>query len=182
MDVIQTELPDVLVIEPRVFGDERGWFLEQWNAERYRSSGIAHDYVQDNLSMSGGGVVRGLHYQKPHAQGKLVYVLVGAVYDVAVDLRLSSPTFGRWVGMTLSADNHRQLWIPPGFAHGFCTLSESVLFSYKCTVAYHPEAERTILWNDPEIGIVWPIDSPVLSPKDAAAARLADVARDTLPD
>ena len=132
--------------------------------------------------MSGGGVVRGLHYQKPHAQGKLVYVLVGAVYDVAVDLRLSSPTFGRWVGMTLSADNHRQLWIPPGFAHGFCTLSESVLFSYKCTVAYHPEAERTILWNDPEIGIVWPIDSPVLSPKDAAAARLADVARDTLPD
>ncbi len=174
MEVRRTELADVLLIEPRVFGDTRGFFLETFHAERYGAAGIRGPFVQDNWSRSVGGTLRGLHFQEPHAQGKLVQVVAGAVYDVAVDVRRGSPTFGRWVGVELSAENKRQLWVPGGFAHGFVVTSDVADFFYKCTDVYRPEAERAVAWNDPALAIRWPVEAPLLSPKDAAAPCLAD--------
>lgn len=151
------EIPDVVMVEPQVFGDARGFFMETWSARAFEHSGLYCDFVQDNLSRSSRGVLRGLHYQLEHTQGKLVRCTSGAVFDVAVDLRKESATFGRWVGVTLSEENKRAMWIPPGFAHGFLTLSESADFQYKCTDIYHPASERTIRWDDPSIGVEWPI-------------------------
>jgi dTDP-4-dehydrorhamnose 3,5-epimerase len=151
------EIPDVVMVEPQVFGDARGFFMETWSARAFEYSGLSCDFVQDNLSRSSRGVLRGLHYQLEHTQGKLVRCTSGAVFDVAVDLRKESATFGRWVGVTLSEENKRAMWIPPGFAHGFLTLSESADFQYKCTDIYHPASERTIRWDDPSIGVEWPI-------------------------
>lgn len=179
--VIDTELPGVLIIEPRVFGDDRGFFLETWNKDRYVEAGITAQFVQDNLSYSSHGVLRGLHFQNPNAQGKLVYVLQGEIFDVALDIRVGSPTFGYWVGTTLSSENKRQLYIPTGFAHGFCVTSETALFAYKCTEFYNQATEGGILWNDPDIAIHWPITEPVLSEKDQQAARLKDIPNDQLP-
>ena len=175
MNVIATELPGVLIVEPKVFPDSRGFFVETYNKERYAACGIADDFVQDNLSFSSRGVLRGLHYQNPHTQGKLVYVLQGEVWDVAVDIRSDSPQFGRWTSVTLSADNKRQFYIPPGFAHGFCVLSETALFTYKCTDLYHPECDGGIRWDDPDIGIAWPVKEPILSDKDQKQPLLKDV-------
>ena len=175
MRVTQTELPDVLEIAPRVFGDERGFFFESWNRRAFETAGVPGDFVQDNHSRSRRGVLRGLHYQVEHAQGKLVRVVAGEVYDVAVDLRRSSPTFGRWMGRVLSAANRRMLWVPPGFAHGFLVQSEDAEFLYKTTDYWFPEHERTLLWNDPALGIEWPLAGPpVLAAKDAAGRLLAD--------
>jgi dTDP-4-dehydrorhamnose 3,5-epimerase len=154
--------------------------MELFHEKRYAEAGLPGPFVQDNFSRSAKGILRGLHFQQPHAQGKLVQVFAGAVYDVAVDIRRGSPTFGRWVGVELSADNRRQLWVPPGFAHGFCVLSESADFHYKCTDFYSPASEHGIAWNDPELGIPWPVKSPLLSPKDSAAPRLKDAP--VLPD
>jgi dTDP-4-dehydrorhamnose 3,5-epimerase len=181
MDIKQTKLPGVVIIEPRVFGDDRGFFLETWNEERYSAAGIPGPFVQDNLSFSRKGVLRGLHFQNPNAQGKLVYVLQGEVFDVAVDIRLGSPTFGQWVSTTLSAENKRQFYIPAGFAHGFCVTSETALFTYKCTDIYNPQAEGSILWNDPDLAIYWPTETPELSAKDAEGIRLANFPEDRLP-
>ena len=181
MKVEQTALPGVLILEPKVFGDARGFFMETWNRSRYAEAGLPGEFVQDNVSYSRHGVLRGLHYQSPRAQGKLVHVLEGEVFDVAVDVRVGSPTFGRWAGATLSAQNRRQLWIPPGFAHGFCVTGETALFCYKCTELYAPEHEGSILWNDPAIGIAWPLEHPTLSAKDAAAPPLAAVSPARLP-
>jgi dTDP-4-dehydrorhamnose 3,5-epimerase len=170
--VTPTAIPDVLVLEPKVFGDARGFFFESFNARDFREvTNLNVDFVQDNHSKSAKGVLRGLHYQIQHPQGKLVRVAQGAVFDVAVDLRKSSPTFGRWVGEVLSAENHKQLWVPPGFAHGFVVLSESAEFLYKTTEYWYPEHERSLLWNDPSVGIKWPIDfEPYLASKDAAGS------------
>jgi dTDP-4-dehydrorhamnose 3,5-epimerase len=176
MKVTETELPGVVLVEPRVFFDERGFFLEAFHIERYAASGVPTGFVQDNLSRSRRGTLRGLHFQEPKAQAKLVQVIHGTVFDVVVDVRRGSPTFGRWLGLELSGEAPRQLWIPPGFAHGFCVTSESADFYYKCTALYAPEAERSIRWNDPQIGIQWPLRDPILSPKDAAAPLLADAA------
>ena len=182
MQVHETELVGGVVIEPRVFEDERGYFYETWSAQRYAEHGLPSVFVQDNLSRSRRGTLRGLHLQSPpHGQGKLVFVLEGEVFDVAVDVRAGSPSFGRWVGQTLSAKNRRQLYVPPGFAHGFCVVSEEALFAYKCTEYYAPAAELSVLWNDPEIGIAWPITAPVLSKKDAAGVPLRDVPHERLP-
>jgi dTDP-4-dehydrorhamnose 3,5-epimerase len=172
-----TDIPDVVVIEPKVHGDARGFFMETWQARVFAANGIDAGFVQDNHSGSAQGVLRGLHYQLRHTQGKLVRVIQGEVFDVAVDLRRSSPTFGRWVGEVLSADNHRMLWVPPGFAHGFLVLSATAEFTYKCTDYYDPASERTLIWNDPQVGIHWPLpaqSAPALSAKDAAGLRLAD--------
>lgn len=176
MNVIETELPGVLILEPKVFGDARGFFLESWNRQTMADNGLAMDFVQDNHSRSARGVLRGLHYQLENPQGKLVRVTQGAVFDVAVDIRRSSPHFGKWVGVELSSENHRMLWIPPGFAHGFLVLSNTADFLYKCTSLYHPPSDRSLRWNDPEIGIAWPSveGAPQLSPKDEAAPLLAD--------
>jgi dTDP-4-dehydrorhamnose 3,5-epimerase len=166
--VTATAIPDVLILEPKVFGDARGFFYESFNARDFAAA-IGRDvpFVQDNHSRSARGVLRGLHYQIEHAQGKLVRVIDGEVYDVAVDLRRSSPTFGRWVGVTLSADNHRQLWVPPGFGHGFVVTSESADFLYKTTDYWYPEHERSVLWSDPTLGIPWPLaGEPTLAAKD----------------
>lgn len=181
MKVIPTELPGVLLVDPVVFPDERGYFLETWSEPRYAEAGLSVRFVQDNLSFSQRGVLRGLHFQEPFAQGKLVSVVWGEVFDVVVDIRLGSPTFGRWMGYTLSAASARQLYIPEGFAHGFLVTSDEALFAYKCTRPYHPEAEITLLWSDPDLGIDWPIDSPVVSVKDGSGLRLRDVARERLP-
>ncbi|MEW6635334.1 MAG: dTDP-4-dehydrorhamnose 3,5-epimerase [Actinomycetota bacterium] len=181
MNVRETGLPGVLVIEPRVFGDERGFFMESWNGRRYEKLGIPNRFVQDNLSFSQKGVLRGLHFQNPRPQGKLVSVLVGEVFDVAVDIRVGSPTFGRWTGAYLSAENRRQLWVPPDFAHGFVVTSEGALFSYKCTDYYAPEHDGSILWSDPEIGIEWPVESPILSEKDRNAPALREMPEGALP-
>jgi dTDP-4-dehydrorhamnose 3,5-epimerase len=181
MEVRETRLPGVLLIEPRVFGDARGFFYESFNAARYLDAGIDLPFVQDNFSQSRKGILRGLHLQQPHPQGKLVSVLSGRVFDVAVDVRVGSPHFGRWVGEILDGESKRQLFVPPGFAHGFCVLSDEALFHYKCTDLYHPEAELSVIWNDPDIGIEWPEASPVLSDKDAAAPRLAEIPRERLP-
>ena len=173
MRVIPTALPDVAIVEPRVFRDARGWFFESWNRRTLAAAGLDVDFVQDNHSRSIRGVLRGLHYQVEHAQGKLVRVVVGEVFDVAVDLRERSPTFGRHVALRLSADDPRMLWVPPGFAHGFVVLSEVAEFLYKTTDYWYPEHERTLLWNDPALGIAWPVAQPVLAPKDAAGTPLA---------
>ncbi len=172
-------IPEVMVLEPKVFGDERGFFLESFNAGAFfAATGVATAFVQDNHSRSARGVLRGLHYQlSPRAQGKLVRVVAGTVFDVAVDLRQSSPSFGRWVGTVLSAENHRQMWIPPGFAHGFVTLTESADFLYKTTDYYSPEHERALAWNDPQVAVAWPFDdAPTLSAKDGAAPLLRELA------
>ena len=174
MRVVPTELPEVLILEPRVHGDSRGFFYETFQAGRYAGVGISGPFVQDNLSRSVRGTLRGLHFQEPWAQGKLVQVLRGTVWDVAVDVRRGSPRFGRWIALELSETTPRQLWIPPGFAHGFCVLSDSADFFYKCTELYSPESERSVAWDDPAIGIAWPVEEPLLSPKDRAAPRLAD--------
>ena len=177
MKVVQTAIPDVLIFEPRVFGDERGFFLESWNAREFDNA-VGHkvQFVQDNHSRSQRGVLRGLHYQVKQPQGKLVRVARGRVFDAAVDLRKSSVTFGQWVGTELSEDNHRQFWIPPGFAHGFLVLSESADFIYKATDYYAPEHERCLIWNDPAVGINWPVnEAPILSAKDRAGLPLRDV-------
>lgn len=173
--VTPTAIPDVLVLTPKVFGDARGFFFESFNTHDFAQiTGLDVNFVQDNHSKSVKGVLRGLHYQIQHPQGKLVRVVQGAVFDVAVDLRRTSPTFGRWVGQMLSADNHHQMWIPPGFAHGFVVLSETAEFLYKTTDTWFPEHERSLLWNDPEVGIEWPIDfEPQLAAKDAAGKPLS---------
>lgn len=172
MNVIETGLPEVLIVEPKVFGDQRGFFVELFSARRYADAGMRDAFVQDNISRSKRGVLRGLHFQHPHDQAKLVWVLEGEVYDVVVDIRVGSPTFGQWCGTYLSAENKRQLYIPQGFAHGFMVTSESALFTYKCSDYYHPESERSILWNDPRIGIQWPVGDVELSAKDKAAQAL----------
>jgi len=181
MKVLETELPGVLIVEPDRFGDDRGFFQETWHARRYEDARIPGPFVQDNVSLSQCGVLRGLHFQNPNAQGKLVYVLVGEVFDVAVDIRVGSPDFGRWTGTTLSAGSGRQLYIPAGFAHGFCVTGETALFVYKCTAFYDRESESTIRWDDPEIGIDWPISEPVVSDKDAAAPLLSTIEAAKLP-
>jgi dTDP-4-dehydrorhamnose 3,5-epimerase len=174
VNVTPTALPDVLLIEPRVFGDARGFFYESWNLRDFTAAGLDGIFVQDNHSRSVRNVLRGLHYQIEHAQGKLVRVIQGEVFDVAVDIRRSSPTFARWVGVSLSAENRRMLWIPPGFAHGFLVLSEAAEFLYKTTDYWYAEHERTLLWNDPSLDIDWPLSgAPVLAPKDAAGRPLA---------
>ena len=173
MKIIPTAIPDVVLLEPKVFGDERGFFFESWNKRTFADLGIAAEFVQDNHSKSQKNVLRGLHYQIEHAQGKLVRVAAGAVYDVAVDLRRSSPTFGQWVGFTLSAEDKRMAWIPPGFAHGFCVTSESAEFLYKTTDYYSPAHERTLLWNDPQLAIPWPLSGePLLAAKDKSGLPL----------
>jgi dTDP-4-dehydrorhamnose 3,5-epimerase len=181
MKVIETTLPGVLLIEPAVHGDARGFFMETWHKERYAAAGLPATFVQDNLSFSQQGTLRGLHFQYPQAQGKQVFVLQGEVFDVAVDIRTGSPTFGRWVGITLSADNKYQLYIPEGLAHGFCVTSETALFAYKCTDFYNPQTEGGIIWNDPDIGITWPIEVPVLSEKDQNYPRLNELLPGRLP-
>ena len=175
MNVIKTDLPEVLIIEPKLFGDQRGFFLETYQFERYAQSGVAQPFVQDNLSRSRHGVLRGLHLQNPGAQGKLVTALRGRVLDVAVDVRVGSPNFGRHVAVELSEDNRRQLWVPRGFAHGFAVLSETADFFYKCDALYSPKDEISIRWNDPAIGIDWGLADPSLSAKDADAPLLADM-------
>lgn len=176
IQVTATSLPEVKVIEPKVFGDARGFFFESFNAREFAGKVEAGvDFVQDNHSRSAKGVLRGLHYQIEHAQGKLVRVVEGEVFDVAVDIRRRSSNFGKWVGVRLSGENYRQLWVPPGFAHGFVVLSDSAQFLYKTTDYWFPEHERSIVWDDPEIGIDWPIDfQPLLAAKDAAGSRLAE--------
>ena len=177
MEFIETSLPGVIRIEPRVFTDERGFFMETWQARRFAESGIDVEFVQDNFSQSTKGTLRGLHYQIQQPQGKLVRVVSGAVFDVAVDLRKSSASYGQWVGEVLSDENRHQLWVPPGFAHGFLVLSDTAEFEYKCSDFYAPEFERSIRWDDPDIGIEWPLQpgkEPVLSAKDAEAPFLAD--------
>ncbi|HVZ36559.1 MAG TPA: dTDP-4-dehydrorhamnose 3,5-epimerase [Polyangiaceae bacterium] len=181
MQVSETELSGVLLIEPKVFGDERGYFLETWAGPRYRQHGVPVDFVQDNLSKSRRGTLRGLHLQHPHGQAKLVYVVTGEVFDVAVDVRVGSPTFGRWYGTLLSETNKRQLFIPAGFAHGFCVSSEEAIFAYKCSEGYHPETELTIAYDDPDLAIPWPISAPTLSKKDTGGTRLAAMDRARLP-
>jgi dTDP-4-dehydrorhamnose 3,5-epimerase len=181
MKVETTPLSGVLLIEPEVFGDARGFFKETWNHRRYAEAGLSREFVQDNLSFSRRGILRGLHFQNPGPQGKLVQVLQGEVFDVAVDIRVGSPTFGRWFGALLSADNHLQLFVPEGFAHGFCVTSETALFSYKCTDFYSPSTEHSLLWDDPDIGIDWPLRDPSLSGKDRAGRRLKDFSPEILP-
>jgi dTDP-4-dehydrorhamnose 3,5-epimerase len=179
--VIETGLPGVLLLEPKVFGDARGFFMETWQAARYREAGIPERFVQDNHSRSRRGVLRGLHYQLAQPQGKLVWVTRGAVFDVAVDIRRGSPACGRWYGCVLDDLDHRQLYIPPGFAHGFCVLSDEADFFYKCTDYYHPSSERGIAWDDPEIGIEWPLRDVSLSAKDQGNPRLNAQRREDLP-
>ena len=175
MNVAPTAIPDVLVIEPKVFGDLRGFLLESWNQRAFSAAGIRAGFVQDNHSRSARNVLRGLHYQLQQAQGKLVRVIAGEIYDVALDIRRGSSTFGHWVGFALSAENRRMVWVPPGFAHGFLVVSEAAEVLYKATDYYAPEHERTIAWNDPELAIAWPLaGQPVLSAKDAAGTRLRD--------
>ncbi len=175
MNVIETSLPGVLILEPKVFGDARGFFLESWNKQTFAKCGLEADFVQDNHSRSARGVLRGLHYQVNEPQGKLVRVVSGSVFDVAVDLRKSSPHFGRWIGYELSAENQRMMWIPPGFAHGFLVLSDSADFLYKTTTYYAPQWDRGIRWDDPQIGVAWPLEgTPVLSAKDQVQPLLKD--------
>ena len=180
MKIIETEFKGLLLIEPEVFEDDRGWFMESWNLRRFEERGLAVKFVQDNISFSRKGVLRGLHFQNPDPQGKLVSVLEGSVFDVAVDVRKSSPTFGRSLGTELSAGNRRQLYIPEGFAHGFLVLSETARFFYKCTALYNPAAERTLLWNDPDLGIDWPLTDPIVSGKDNRGIPLKEFGADVL--
>jgi dTDP-4-dehydrorhamnose 3,5-epimerase len=171
---VPTELPGVVIVEPDVFRDPRGFFLETWSAPKYAAGGIDAEWVQDNHSRSGRGTLRGLHAQVPRAQAKLLRTIAGEIFDVAVDIRVGSPTFGKWVGVVLSADNFRQLYVPAGFAHGFCVLSDVAEVEYKCSEVYLPEDEITLLWNDPAIGVRWPVAEPLLSKRDAAARPLAE--------
>ncbi len=177
MNVIECNIPGPLILEPRVFGDDRGFFMESWNAEAFAKAGLDLTFVQDNHSRSQKGVLRGLHFQNPGPQGKLVRVVRGAVFDAVVDLRRSSPTFGKWTGVVLSAENKRMFWVPEGFAHGFLTLEDDTDFLYKCTAPYAPQHEASLAWNDPTVGIEWPLDGiePKLSAKDAVGVPLADV-------
>lgn len=168
-------------MEPKVFPDDRGYFLETWNSTRYEQAGIPGPFVQDNISFSTKGILRGLHFQYPQSQGKLIQVLSGEVTDIVVDIRVGSPTYSQWIGEVLSESNHRQMYVPPGFAHGYCVTSETAHFSYKCTDFYNPATEHGIIWNDPDIGIEWPIDEPILSPKDNAYPRLKDIEPENLP-
>lgn len=178
MKVIKTNIEDVLIIEPELFGDERGFFMETFSAIRYREmAGINAEFVQDNHSRSQGGVLRGLHFQKNDPQGKLVRVVDGEVFDVAVDIRENSKTYGKWIGVILSAENKRQLWVPPGFAHGFLTLSETADFEYKCTAYYNPEDEYCLAWNDETVAIDWPLKNPTLSEKDALGKSLKELTK-----
>lgn len=180
MKVHETSLPGVRLIEPAVHRDDRGFFLEVFHAGKFAARGLDLAFVQDNHSLSRGGTLRGLHTQTVEPQGKLVRCTEGEIFDVAVDIRRGSPSFGRWYGVRLTADNFRQLWIPPDFAHGFCVLSERAQVEYKCTTLYRPEADLSIAWDDPDIGIEWPVEQPLLSPKDARAPRLAELG-DRLP-
>lgn len=182
MKIIETDLPGCLVIEPRRFDDARGWFMEAWHRERYAEHGVGPDFVQANLSRSEEGVLRGLHYQWPNPQGKLVSVLEGEVYDVAVDIRQGSPNHGQWTAVILSDVNRRQIWIPPGFAHGFVALRGPALVSYLCTAAYDPEGDATLTWDDPDLAIDWPVADPLVSAKDSRAPRLRDIPSRRLPD
>jgi dTDP-4-dehydrorhamnose 3,5-epimerase len=177
MNILELDIPGPLIIEPNVFGDARGFFMETWNEDTFRKVGLDLAFVQDNHSRSRKGVLRGLHFQNPGAQGKLVRVTRGAVYDVAVDLRRSSEHFGKWVGVKLTAENKRIFWVPEGFAHGFLTLADDTDFLYKCTSPYSPETEQTLAWNDPSVGIEWPIDDldPIISEKDTQAKALIDI-------
>lgn len=181
MKMVATDLPGVLLLEPKVLGDARGFFMETWQAARYREAGMPECFVQDNHSRSRRGVLRGLHYQLVQPQGKLVWVTRGAVFDVAVDIRRGSPTFGRWYGCVLDDVDHRQLYVPPGFAHGFCVLSDEADFFYKCTNYYHPPSERGIAWDDPQIGIEWPLRDVSLSIKDQQNRSLAAQRPEDLP-
>lgn len=182
MKIEQTPLPGVLLIQPDVFGDHRGYFKENWNRRKYAEHGLDVDFVQDNVSLSKKGILRGLHFQNPNPQGKLVQALQGEVFDVAVDIRRGSPTFGRWFGAVLSAENHLQMYVPEGFAHGFCVLSETALFAYKCTDFYSPQTEFSLRHNDPGVGIEWPLDGePILSAKDKDAPYLKDFPQNLLP-
>jgi dTDP-4-dehydrorhamnose 3,5-epimerase len=181
MKIVETELPGVVVIEPRIFGDERGFLFETWSRERYAEAGLPASFVQDNVSFSRPGVLRGLHYQHPSGQGKLVTALQGEIFDIAVDIRQGSPTFGRWVGVMLSGESMRQIYIPPGFAHGFAVLGEPALVTYKCTDFYNPQHESSIRWDDPDLAIKWPAADPIVNAKDRAAPLLRDVPADRLP-
>jgi len=181
MKVIRTDIQEVLVIEPNVFSDDRGYFLESYHMKKYHEAGISTGFVQDNLSFSCKGTLRGLHFQHPHGQAKLVQVLTGHVYDVVVDVRRESKNFGRWIGIHLSDENKRQIFIPEGFAHGFCVVSETALFSYKCSEMYAPECEQGVRWDDPDLAIDWPVKQPILSSKDAVYPRLRDIPVDRLP-
>ncbi len=181
MKVSATRLPGVLTIDPEVFGDARGLFLETYHASRYAEAGIDVQFVQDNLSVSRQGVLRGLHFQEPYGQIKLVTVLVGEVFDVVVDVRRGSPTFGQWIAFTLSEANRRQVLVPAGFAHGFYAVSDTAVFCYKCSEVYRPECEHSLLWRDPQLAIAWPVTDPDLSPKDAAAPLLAETPPEWLP-
>jgi dTDP-4-dehydrorhamnose 3,5-epimerase len=181
MNIKETKLPGVLVLEPDVFSDERGFFLETWSSTRYEKAGIKGPFVQDNVSFSKKGTLRGLHFQYPQSQSKLVQILSGEVVDVAVDVRKDSPTFGQWISEVLSDANHRQMYIPSGFAHGYCVTSETAVFSYKCSDFYNPSSEGGIIWNDPDINIDWPMEEPILSPKDADYPRLKDIQPEKLP-
>lgn len=174
MEVVQTPIEGVMLIKPKVWGDARGYFVETWQQERYAEAGMTLPFVQDNHSRSSYGILRGLHYQKTHPQGKLVSVSLGKVYDVAVDIRKSSPTYGQWFGTELTAENQHQLWVAPGLAHGFVVTSDVAHFHYKCTEYYHPEDEAGIRWNDPTLNIHWPVTAPVLSAKDTVAPLFAD--------
>jgi len=177
MKLIETEIEGLLIVEPRLFGDDRGFFLESWNRQTFAALGLDLDFVQDNHSRSARGVLRGLHYQQPNPQGKLVRVVTGRAWDVAVDLRAGSATYGRWVGAELSAENKRMFWVPPGFAHGFVSLEDGTDFLYKCTAFYDPANEHSLMWNDPEVGIEWPLEGiePQLSAKDKLGEPLRDV-------
>lgn len=182
MKVTATRLPGVMIVEPRVWRDDRGYFLETWSAAGYGPVGLPTEFLQDNLSSSAVGVLRGLHYQFPTAQGKLVSVIRGEVFDVAVDIRVGSPTFGQWVGATLTAESGRQLYVPVGFAHGFLvTGTEPAAFAYKCTTGYDPAGQCSVRWDDPDLGIEWPGGAPLLAPKDRDAPRLCDISPDRLP-
>lgn len=181
MNIIQTDLPGCVILEPRVFGDDRGYFYESFNADKLADAGLYMTWKQGNVSSSAHGVLRGLHYQWPKPQGKFVSVLQGEVWDVAVDIRRGSPTFGKWTAVFLSAENKRHFWIPEGFAHGFVVTSEQALFAYLCTETYDASADANIAWNDPDLGIEWPVTDPLLSPKDAQAPMLSDLAPDRLP-
>jgi dTDP-4-dehydrorhamnose 3,5-epimerase len=180
MKFTATSLQDVYLLEPKVFGDPRGFFMETWNRETFRAAGFDLNFVQDNHSRSARGILRGLHFQTEHTQGKLVRVTAGEVFDVAVDLRSNSPTLGQWYGVLLSGENHRMLWVPPGFAHGFYVTSDYADFLYKCTDIYHPASEQTLAWDDPTVGIEWPVpagEAPILSAKDAQGLSWADAPR-----
>ena len=180
MNIKKTDFPGLIYIEPKVFGDSRGWFLETWNEEKYKEIGIIGPFVQDNISYSSNGVIRGLHYQKPFTQGKLVFAIHGSIWDVVVDLRRNSPKFGKWIAFTLTGEKKDQLFVPAGFAHGFCALSETALVQYKCTDKYSLQSEQGIMWDDPDLNISWPTDNSLISKKDQKHPYFKDLTDDLL--